>query len=131
MTKLTNNAVITAIQSLNELMSTRLPARAAFKVRKLHGALQASWTIVGEVHKSLLDQFASKDAEGKMITLTGPSGEETPTFAEGQEALFQAEWVKLLNTEVEISDSLSVADLGTAEITPAMAVALGDLLTDN
>lgn len=129
--KVKNGEIPSMIGALDQLSMEKLPVKGALKVRKAVRSLRSTWDIIDDVRKKLLDEHAEKDADGKNVPGEPlPNGQMTTKLDESKRAAFHAAWVELLEQESEVVDTLTAEDLGTREVSPALLIQLGDLLTD-
>lgn len=128
--KITNRQVIEFINnvSANKLASKRLPAKVAYAISRNLGKMNNIITSYETARKTLLDQYAEKDEEGKAKVKDG-----NYVIQEDQKQAFSDEMKELLEVENEIDlhtinmdevekcdtdkyDSLTTADLMTLDI---------------
>lgn len=128
--KITNRQVIEFINSVsaNKLASKRLPVKVAYAISRNLDKMNNIITSYETARKTLLDQYAEKDEEGKAKVKDG-----NYVFQEDQKQAFSDEMKELLEVENEIDlhtinmdevekcdtdkyDSLTTADLMTLDI---------------
>lgn len=128
--KITNRQVIEFINSVsaNKLASKRLPVKVAYAVSRNLDKMNNIITSYETARKTLLDQYAEKDEEGKAKVKDG-----NYVIQEDQKQAFSDEMKELLEVENEIDlhtinmdevercdtdkyDSLTTADLMTLDI---------------
>ena len=128
--KITNRQVIEFINSVsaNKLASKRLPVKVAYAISRNLDKMNNIITSYETARKSLLDQYAEKDEEGKAKVKDG-----NYVIQEDQKQAFSDEMKELLEVENEIDlhtinmdevekcdtdkyDSLTTADLMTLDI---------------
>ena len=128
--KITNRQVIEFINSVsaNKLASKRLPVKVAYAISRNLDKMNNIITSYETARKTLLDQYAEKDEEGKAKVKDG-----NYVIQEGQKQAFSDEMKELLEVENEIDlhtinmdevekcdtdkyDSLTTADLMTLDI---------------
>lgn len=128
--KITNRQVIEFINnvSANKLASKRLPVKVAYAISRNLDKMNNIITSYETARKTLLDQYAEKDKEGKAKVKDG-----NYVIQEDQKQAFSDEMKELLEVENEIDlhtinmdevekcdtdkyDSLTTADLMTLDI---------------
>ena len=128
--KITNRQVIEFINSViaNKLASKRLPVKVAYAISRNLDKMNNIITSYETARKTLLDQYAEKDKEGKAKVKDG-----NYVIQEDQKQAFSDEMKELLDIENEIDlytinmdevekcdtdkyDSLTTADLMTLDI---------------
>lgn len=128
--KITNRQVIEFINnvSANKLASKRLPVKVAYAISRNLDKMNNIITSYETARKTLLDQYAEKDEEGKAKVKDGNC-----VIQEDQKQAFSDEMKELLEVENEIDlhtinmdevekcdtdkyDSLTTADLMTLDI---------------
>lgn len=128
--KITNRQVIEFINSVsaNKLASKRLPVKVAYAISRNLDKMNNIITSYETARKTLLDQYAEKDEEGKAKVKDG-----NYVIQEDQKQAFSDELKELLEVENEIDlhtinmdevekcdtdkyDSLTTADLMTLDI---------------
>lgn len=128
--KITNRQVIEFINSVsaNKLASKRLPVKVAYAISRNLDKMNNIITSYETARKTLLDQYAEKDEEGKEKVKDG-----NYVIQEDQKQAFSDEMKELLEVENEIDlytinmdevekcdtdkyDSLTTADLMTLDI---------------
>lgn len=128
--KITNRQVIEFINSVsaNKLASKRLPVKVAYAISRNLDKMNNIITSYETARKTLLDQYAEKDEEGKAKVKDG-----NYVIQEDQKQAFSEEMKELLEVENEIDlhtinmdevekcdtdkyDSLTTADLMTLDI---------------
>lgn len=128
--KITNRQVIEFINSVsaNKLASKRLPVKVAYAISRNLDKMNNIITSYETARKTLLDQYAEKDEEGKAKVEDG-----NYVIQEDQKQAFSDEMKELLEVENEIDlhtinmdevekcdtdkyDSLTTADLMTLDI---------------
>ena len=128
--KITNRQVIEFINnvSANKLASKRLPVKVAYAISRNLDKMNNIITSYETARKTLLDQYAEKDEEGKAKVKDG-----NYVIQEDQKQAFSDEMKELLEVENEIDlhtinmdevekcdtdkyDSLTTADLMTMDI---------------
>lgn len=128
--KITNRQVIEFINSVsvNKLASKRLPVKVAYAISRNLDKMNNIITSYETARKTLLDQYAEKDEEGKAKAKDG-----NYVIQEDQKQAFSDEMKELLEVENEIDlhtinmdevekcdtdkyDSLTTADLMTLDI---------------
>ena len=128
--KITNRQVIEFINSVsaNKLASKRLPVKVAYAISRNLNKMNNIITSYETARKTLLDQYAEKDEEGKAKVKDG-----NYVIQEDQKQAFSDELKELLEVENEIDlhtinmdevekcdtdkyDSLTTADLMTLDI---------------
>lgn len=128
--KITNRQVIELINSVsaNKLASKRLPVKVAYAISRNLDKMNNIITSYETARKTLLDQYAEKDEEGKAKVKDG-----NYVIQEDQKQAFSDEMKELLEVENEIDlhtinmdevekcdtdkyDSLTTADLMTLDI---------------
>ena len=128
--KITNRQVIEFINSVsvNKLASKRLPVKVAYAISRNLDKMNNIITSYETARKTLLDQYAEKDEEGKVKVKDG-----NYVIQEDQKQAFSDEMKELLEVENEIDlytinmdevekcdtdkyDSLTTADLMTLDI---------------
>lgn len=128
--KITNRQVIEFINSVsaNKLASKRLPVKIAYAISRNLDKMNNIITSYETARKTLLDQYAEKDEEGKAKVKDG-----NYVIQEDQKQAFSDEMKELLEVENEIDlhtinmdevekcdtdkyDSLTTADLMTLDI---------------
>ena len=128
--KITNRQVIEFINSVsaNKLASKRLPVKVAYAISRNLDKMNNIVTSYETARKTLLDQYAEKDEEGKEKVKDG-----NYVIQEDQKQAFSDEMKELLEVENEIDlhtinmdevekcdtdkyDSLTTADLMTLDI---------------
>ena len=128
--KITNRQVIEFINSVsaNKLASKRLPVKVAYAISRNLDKMNNIITSYETARKTLLDQYAEKDEEGKAKVKDG-----NYVIQEDQKQAFSNEMKELLEVENEIDlhtinmdevekcdtdkyDSLTTADLMTLDI---------------
>lgn len=128
--KITNRQVIEFINSVsaNKLASKRLPVKVAYAISRNLDKMNNIVTSYETARKTLLDQYAEKDEEGKAKVKNG-----NYVIQEDQKQAFSDEMKELLEVENEIDlhtinmdevekcdtdkyDSLTTADLMTLDI---------------
>lgn len=128
--KITNRQVIEFINnvSANKLASKRLPVKVAYAISRNLDKMNNIITSYETARKTLLDQYAEKDEEGKAKVEDG-----NYVIQEDQKQAFSDEMKELLEVENEIDlhtinmdevekcdtdkyDSLTTADLMTLDI---------------
>ncbi len=128
--KITNRQVIEFINSVsaNKLASKRLPVKVAYAISRNLDKMNNIITSYETARKTLLDQYAEKDEEGKAKVKDG-----NYVIQEDQKQAFSDEMKELLEVENEIDlhtinmdevqkcdtdkyDSLTTADLMTLDI---------------
>lgn len=128
--KITNRQVIEFINSVsaNKLASKRLPVKVAYAISRNLDKMNNIITSYETARKTLLDQYAEKDEEGKAKVKDG-----NYVIQEDQKQAFSDEMKELLDVENEIDlhtinmdevekcdtdkyDSLTTADLMTLDI---------------
>lgn len=128
--KITNRQVIEFINSVsaNKLASKRLPVKVAYAISRNLDKMNNIITSYETARKTLLDQYAEKDEEGKAKVKDG-----NYVIQEDQKQAFSDEMKELLEVENEIDlhtinmdevekcdtdkyDSLTTADLMTMDI---------------
>ena len=128
--KITNRQVIEFINnvSTNKLASKRLPVKVAYAISRNLDKMNNIITSYETARKTLLDQYAEKDEEGKAKVKDG-----NYVIQEDQKQAFSDEMKELLEVENEIDlhtinmdevekcdtdkyDSLTTADLMTLDI---------------
>lgn len=128
--KITNRQVIEFINnvSANKLASKRLPVKVAYAISRNLDKMNNIITSYETARKTLLDQYAEKDEEGKAKVKDG-----NYVIREDQKQAFSDEMKELLEVENEIDlhtinmdevekcdtdkyDSLTTADLMTLDI---------------
>lgn len=128
--KITNRQVIEFINSVsaNKLASKRLPVKVAYAISRNLDKMNNIITSYETARKTLLDQYAEKDEEGKAKMKDG-----NYVIQEDQKQAFSDEMKELLEVENEIDlhtinmdevekcdtdkyDSLTTADLITLDI---------------
>lgn len=128
--KITNRQVIEFINSVsaNKLASKRLPVKVAYAISRNLDKMNNIITSYETARKTLLDQYAEKDEEGKAKVIDG-----NYVIQEDQKQAFSDEIKELLEVENEIDlhtinmdevekcdtdkyDSLTTADLMTLDI---------------
>lgn len=128
--KITNRQVIEFINnvSANKLASKRLPVKVAYAISRNLDKMNNIITSYETARKTLLDQYAEKDEEGKAKVIDG-----NYVIQEDQKQAFSDEMKELLEVENEIDlhtinmdevekcdtdkyDSLTTADLMTLDI---------------
>lgn len=128
--KITNRQVIEFINSVsaNKLASKRLPVKVAYAISRNLNKMNNIITSYETARKTLLDQYAEKDEEGKAKVKDG-----NYVIQEDQKQAFSDEMKELLEVENEIDlhtinmdevekcdtdkyDSLTTADLMTLDI---------------
>lgn len=128
--KITNRQVIEFINnvSANKLASKRLPVKVAYAISRNLDKMNNIITSYETARKTLLDQYAEKDEEGKAKVIDG-----NYVIQEDQKQAFSDEIKELLEVENEIDlhtinmdevekcdtdkyDSLTTADLMTLDI---------------
>lgn len=128
--KITNRQVIEFINSVsaNKLASKRLPVKVAYAISRNLDKMNNIITSYETARKTLLDQYAEKDEEGKAKVIDG-----NYVIQEDQKQAFSDEMKELLEVENEIDlhtinmdevekcdtdkyDSLTTADLMTLDI---------------
>ena len=126
MIEMSNADVMSAGQALAELSQERLPVSGAVRVRKVVRAVQAHLDDVEAVRKELLNRYACKCEDGKLIL----DERENATFDGDGLERFQADYAELMAQTAEFERGLAVADLGSIEVRPAVLVGLGTLLEE-
>ena len=128
--KITNRQVIEFINSVsaNKLASKRLPVKVAYAISRNLDKMNNIITSYETARKTLLDQYAEKDEEGKAKVKDG-----NYVIQDDQKQAFSDEMKELLEVENEIDlhtinmdevekcdtdkyDSLTTADLMTLDI---------------
>lgn len=128
--KITNRQIIEFINSVsaNKLASKRLPVKVAYAISRNLDKMNNIITSYEAARKTLLDQYAEKDEEGKAKVKDG-----NYVIQEDQKQAFSDEMKELLEVENEIDlhtinmdevekcdtdkyDSLTTADLMTLDI---------------
>lgn len=128
--KITNRQVIEFVNSVsaNKLASKRLPVKVAYAISRNLDKMNNIITSYETARKTLLDQYAEKDEEGKAKVKDG-----NYVIQEDQKQAFSDEMKELLEVENEIDlhtinmdevekcdtdkyDSLTTADLMTLDI---------------
>lgn len=128
--KITNRQVIEFITSVsaNKLASKRLPVKVAYAISRNLDKMNNIITSYETARKTLLDQYAEKDEEGKAKVKDG-----NYVIQEDQKQAFSDEMKELLEVENEIDlhtinmdevekcdtdkyDSLTTADLMTLDV---------------
>ncbi|MFQ7287631.1 MAG: hypothetical protein ACLRPV_01240 [Lacrimispora saccharolytica] len=128
--KITNRQVIEFINSVsaNKLASKRLPVKVAYAISRNLDKMNNIITSYETARKTLLDQYAEKDEEGKAKVKDG-----NYVIQEDQKQAFSDEMKELLEVENEIDlhtinmdevekcdtdkyDSLTTADLMTLDV---------------
>lgn len=128
--KITNRQVIEFVNSVsaNKLASKRLPVKVAYAISRNLNKMNNIITSYETARKTLLDQYAEKDEEGKAKVKDG-----NYVIQEDQKQAFSDEMKELLEVENEIDlhtinmdevekcdtdkyDSLTTADLMTLDI---------------
>lgn len=128
--KITNRQVIEFINnvSANKLASKRLPVKVAYAISRNLDKMNNIITSYETARKTLLDQYAEKDEEGKAKVKDG-----NYVIQEDQKQAFSDEMKELLEVENEIDlhtinidevekcdtdkyDSLTTADLMTLDV---------------
>lgn len=128
--KITNRQVIEFINNVraNKLASKRLPVKVAYAISRNLDKMNNIITSYETARKTLLDQYAEKDEEGKAKVK-----DENYVIQEDQKQAFSDEMKELLEVENEIDlhtinmdevekcdtdkyDSLTTADLMTLDI---------------
>lgn len=128
--KITNRQVIEFINSVsaNKLASKRLPVKVAYAISRNLNKMNNIITSYETARKTLLDQYAEKDEEGKAKVKDG-----NYVIQEDQKQAFSDEMKELLEVENEIDlhtinmdevekcdtdkyDSLTTADLMTLDV---------------
>ena len=128
--KITNRQVIEFINSVsaNKLASKRLPVKVAYAISRNLDKMNNIITSYETARKTLLDQYAEKDEEGKAKVKDG-----NYVIQEDQKQAFSDEMKELLEVENEIDlhtinmdevekcdtdkyDSLTTADMMTLDV---------------
>ena len=128
--KITNRQVIEFINSVsaNKLASKRLPVKVAYAISRNLDKMNNIITSYETARKTLLDQYAEKDEEGKAKVKDG-----NYVIQEDQKQAFSDEMTELLEVENEIDlhtinmdevekcdtdkyDSLTTADMMTLDV---------------
>lgn len=130
MVTITNGEVLNALVAAKGLMNEKLPPRGALKVRKIDRDLTTAWGDVEAVRQGLIDEYAERDDAGAVVNGEPIDGQTTVKIAAEHREAFNAAWAELMGAEVPAPAVLSVEDFGSAEIAPAVLVALGNLVSD-
>lgn len=109
----------------------RIAFDAALKVRRLIKEIQSLLADAEAERMKLVEQYALRDEDGEMIrTNVSPDGSQWQ-YELSDPAVFQRAYAELLDTEVEVSATISTQDLERGgDIEPAVLIALGPLLTE-
>lgn len=131
MAKLTNAAVFSALMALSALSERKLPVRAAIQVAKAHRVLREEWEDVEKLREKMIEEYAERDENGEMVRGEEINGQATVKIRQDAREQFNKEWKELLNSEVEVDVTISLADFGSnVEIEPSILDALSPLLVD-
>lgn len=131
MAKLTNAAVFSALMALSALSERKLPVRAAIQVAKAHRVLREEWEDVEKLREKMIEEYAERDENGEKVRGEEINGQATVKIRQDAREQFNKEWKELLNSEVEVDVTISLADFGSnVEIEPSILDALSPLLVD-
>lgn len=129
MAKLTNAAVYSALMALSALSERKLPVRAAIQVAKAHRVLREEWEDVEKLREKMIEEYAERDENGEKVRGEEINGQATVRIRPDVREQFNKEWKELLNSEVEVDVTISLADFGSdVEIEPSILDALDPLL---
>lgn len=129
MAKLTNAAVYSALMALSALSERKLPVRAAIQVAKAHRVLREEWEDVEKLREKMIEEYAERDENGEKVRGEEINGQATVRIRQDVREQFNKEWKELLNSEVEVDVTISLADFGSdVEIEPSILDALDPLL---
>jgi hypothetical protein len=137
--KVTIAQVRTAIEGIGSFMEAKLPARLAFQLVTLVTELESKLVAAQKVQKQLAETYGKRDAEGQLVVGTDDKGNEIPeSFVLADPDAFAKEMQELLDSEVEVTTTLSRSEIETAltredvdaVIRPSDILRLGSFLTD-
>jgi len=120
-----------ATSALNAIAQRRMSFAAALRVRRLIKEIKAHLDDAEAERQKLIEQYAERDANGEMVRTNVSADGSQWQYKLTNMAAFQASYNELLETEVEVSETITVADLeSVGDIEPAVLIALGPLLVD-
>lgn len=127
--ELTHAQIYSAWQALQELSARAVPPRGALKIRRLTRELRPLMEDLQAEQQRLLEQHVEKTPGGEFAT----EGDQRTWLykSEGDRAAYTAAMQELLGASVSVQQTLTLADLGTADIRPMLLEQLGALLEEN
>lgn len=132
--------VLPAVEMLSKEGLPTLPVLTMLKLRKMLRALRRHAQDLGETRNEFLEQWAEKDEDGKLITVSrlGEDRDGNPTritevkFVDNNRAGFVAAQAELYAGEWEYEGpTLTLGDLGEFPLTGGLLADLGELFCDD
>lgn len=125
--KITNAEGQNALKALGNLIVDRVPVGSAMKMREMVRLLSAKAEDIEAERMKLLNEHGEQK-DGKLKT--GKTGEVIFKDKAAQEA-FAAGFTDLMNAEFECPAVLTVADLGSVQVSTETVIMLGKLLDED
>ena len=120
-------AALDTVVALKGLANVKVPVGLSLKLRALSREVDTLTTDYEAERVKLLKEHAETDDAGELVT----NDDQTVRFTSSDAAAaFYAALVELREQEVDIKTSIQPGNFGTAEVEPAIVLALGDILTD-
>lgn len=126
--KLKNYETISAINAIQELMSSKLPSKVSWNLSKNFRKLNETISDFNECEKSLIKQYAIKDSTGEIKL------DERQQFAIIPEHIskFNKERNELLNCDDTIDiHIIKLSDLANVEVSPTAFYGLEFMIEDD
>lgn len=125
--KLKNYEIISAINSMQEIMSVKLPSKVSWNLSKNFKKLNEAIKDFNDFQYELLKQYAIKDPNGEIKL------DENQQFAIISE--FESKFTKERNDLLNFEDTLSIhtiklSDLETIEVSPTALYGLDFMIDD-
>ena len=105
-----------AMESYKKLDKEKVPLKTAYKLAKLHNAIETEVKLYEEMVRNALIKYSKRDENGEPIVQKVEEGEKIEIDPEQQQACID-EITDLNNSSVEIADcNLSISDFGDLTI---------------
>lgn len=126
--KLKNYEIISAINSMQEIMSTKLPSKISWNLSKNFKKLNEAIKDFNDFQYELLKQYAFKDSNGEIELDEKQQFTIIPEF----ESKFAKERNDLLNFEDTLSiHTIKISDLDGIEVSPTALYGLDFMIDDD
>ena len=113
--------MLNSVEALAELTSTKLPSKPAYRVARITNKIEAELKLFNEQRSKIVLELGTPSEEN----------EDQFTFTPENSIKFNEQISDLLNEEVEIDvPTISINELGSAEIKPATMMILDWMLVD-
>lgn len=125
MAKVKHSELENILLGLKLLVDTDLPFSASLKIRDIHRAVTTKFEDVQAVRAELVEKFALRDADGKMVSGEEVAGQSTVKLDPEKLEQAKLEINGLMESEYDVPVTLNKGDFGDAKVAPRALILLG------